>query len=78
MRRDGNQKKVGVVLMCLTRSVILTGTCQCACWVLFALDLVHADVLRFDALLESLHVKVLDTACSVSHEDALFLQISQT
>ena len=53
------------------------GTWQCVCRVLFALDLVHADVLRFDAL-ESLHVKVLDTASSVSHEDTLFLQIPQT
>ena len=42
--------------------------------------ILHADVLRFDALLnlESLHVNVLDTVSSVSHEDTLFLQISQT
>ena len=53
-------KESGVVLMCLTRSVILTGTCQCVFWVLFALDLARAP---FFVLMHSWTWRVFPWKC---------------
>ena len=54
--------------MCVTRSVTLLELAKASAGFSSRLIL-HADVLHFDALLnlESLPVKVLDTASSVSH-----------
>ena len=51
--------------------MILLEPASCVCFVLFATDLVHADALRCDALLNpDLHVQMFIAASSIPQEDA--------
>ena len=68
--------QVTPVVLIVSHEVIHTaGACLCVCWLVLAIDFVHAYVPRFDALLdpESLHVQNVSHRQLLSARECVFL-----